>query len=338
MPTLILALLFATSAIPMMGLGDLRRAVPQSPCASGPSRQFDFWVGDWAVYNKFGVAVAENDITVELDGCAVEEHYTFRGTHGRSLNAWDAATGAWHQTWVTGAPPPAYPLRMSGGLRPDGVMAMSGVRHSWDAPDDPAADWRDAYTWTAEPDASVVQAFTLDIDRFNVHSAGALTYLHTAPPPPVDAPPVAKCITGNSSDTRRLDFTLGNWSVQASNGLPLASTSIALDPALSSCLLEETFVTPQGYRATGWLYYDPVEDRFFRTIADSEGGWLEVGGRFDATGALVLEGARPVPGADDARVRITWTAVSPNRQEQLWQISRDGGQTWRDEQVLVLTR
>ena len=335
---LLLAVLLAVPGVPMTGVGETHRALPQPACASAAHRQFDFWVGDWLVYSKAGVHIADSSITLGLDGCVVLEHWLpLGGTRGRSLNAWDEATGQWHQTWVADAPPPSYPTRMAGGLRTDGVMAMSGVRRPWYAPENPFYFWRDAFTWTPGSDGSVVQAFTLDIDNFNVHQAGALTYKPAGELPAIPLTGTQKCISGVMSDTRRLDFTLGTWTV-TSGDVQIGTTTIVLDPTLSQCLIEESFSGKQDYRATGWLIYDPVEDRFYRTIADNAGNWSQIGGQFAPDGALVLQGPAPLPGAPDALLRVTWKALSADRQVQLWETSRDGGASWKQEQTLTLSR
>ena len=76
-------------------------AVP--PCATPEYRQFDFWIGDWDVYDV-GDEKPSMRIQVEkiLDGCALKE--TYRDVHGmvgESLNLYDAPRKVWHQTWAT---------------------------------------------------------------------------------------------------------------------------------------------------------------------------------------------------------------------------------------------
>ena len=70
------------------------------PCAAPEYRQFDFWLGEWDVTEK-GKAAGANRITRILDGCALREEWAgASGTHGTSLNVWDAAAKRWRQTWV----------------------------------------------------------------------------------------------------------------------------------------------------------------------------------------------------------------------------------------------
>ena len=74
------------------------------PCSTPAHRAFDFWAGDWDGYDVGAEQVKAARVTVEiaLDGCALYEVYEgTNGLVGRSLSAYDAGRGAWHQTWVT---------------------------------------------------------------------------------------------------------------------------------------------------------------------------------------------------------------------------------------------
>jgi hypothetical protein len=72
-------------------------------CTAPEYRQFDFWIGDWDVYDV-GDAKPSMRIQVEkiLDGCALRETYRdVNGLLGESINFYDAGRKLWHQTWVT---------------------------------------------------------------------------------------------------------------------------------------------------------------------------------------------------------------------------------------------
>jgi len=67
-------------------------------------REFDFWVGDWNVTPTNGPpppSPSRNRITLEEDGCIVQEHWTGAGgSTGQSFNLFDRSIGKWRQTWV----------------------------------------------------------------------------------------------------------------------------------------------------------------------------------------------------------------------------------------------
>ena len=75
-------------------------AVPD--CKLAPEhRQFDFWIGDWEVFDPKGKKVGDNSITAAKDGCSLFESWRGNGNvAGNSTNRFLAATKAWRQTWV----------------------------------------------------------------------------------------------------------------------------------------------------------------------------------------------------------------------------------------------
>jgi hypothetical protein len=74
-----------------------------SPCSSTERRQFDFWVGDWDVFDVGGeTRVARSKVEPILDGCVLLETYEGSDGHrGQSFTLFDANRKVWHQTWVT---------------------------------------------------------------------------------------------------------------------------------------------------------------------------------------------------------------------------------------------
>lgn len=116
------------------------------PCAAASFRQFDFFVGDWDVYDAADPAtiVARNTVTVVLDGCALlEVHRQNDGLHGESFSAYDAGRRVWHQSWFTNR---GGVLLLDGGLDGD-RMVLTGTER--------AADGSSSLlrgTWSREPD------------------------------------------------------------------------------------------------------------------------------------------------------------------------------------------
>jgi len=325
------------SDLPIYGLGGFHRATPQSPCSAAPFRQFDFWVGDWKVFNLAGAFVATSHIVTKLDGCIVEENWApLNGIRGRSLNSYDAESGVWRQTWVPEQAPGSRPLRLSGELLANGVMQMAGERHFWA---NPIVTYFDTIRWTPTDATHLIQSTSLDIPLANVHIKGAPHYERaTGPLPPTTSPGTTSCLAGgDAAETRNFDFTVGTWALSASNGQAIGTSTIAVDPTLSGCLIAESFSTPKGYQAVAWLYYDPIENTYFRTYIDSEGERVELRGTFD-NGVFVFTGAESIRGAESAQVRMTWSQTSANTLRQLWETSRDGGATWRQAQEITFTR
>jgi len=115
------------------------------------THQFDFWLGSWKVFDPDGRLVGTNRISALFGGRALMEEWEGNGAvSGRSLNAWDAGRGAWHQTWMDSS---GSTLLLDGGLS-DGSMVMEGEAPSgsdgqtWD---------RHRITWTPSSDGAEVR-------------------------------------------------------------------------------------------------------------------------------------------------------------------------------------
>ncbi|MDE3251420.1 MAG: hypothetical protein KGO92_01350 [Bacteroidota bacterium] len=72
-------------------------------CSQNPVyRQFDFWIGDWDVYNLKGALAGTSHVERLLDSCVILENWTSTqaGYAGKSYNTYNTATGRWQQYWV----------------------------------------------------------------------------------------------------------------------------------------------------------------------------------------------------------------------------------------------
>jgi len=122
---------------------------PKRGCVAVEARQFDFWIGRWAVTEK-GKPAGTNHIERILDGCALLENWTgAQGGSGKSLNFFDRGDGKWHQTWVDGR---GGALFLAGRFE-NGAMRMEGERAAADK--EPAS--RHRITWTALAGGTVRQ-------------------------------------------------------------------------------------------------------------------------------------------------------------------------------------
>lgn len=70
-------------------------------CDLAEYRQFDFWIGEWDVYQPDGTLVGTNRITLILGTCVLLENWKGKsGMEGWSFNNYDRAEKKWHQNWV----------------------------------------------------------------------------------------------------------------------------------------------------------------------------------------------------------------------------------------------
>lgn len=101
-------------------------AVQGAACAAPNFRQFDFWLGDWDVFDVDNLAIKVARVRVEaiLNRCVLRETYEGTDGHqGQSFSIFDASRQVWHQSWVTNN---GQLLVVEGGMRA-GAMVLSGA-------------------------------------------------------------------------------------------------------------------------------------------------------------------------------------------------------------------
>lgn len=106
-----------------------RALAPDPPALAGRCdapeyRQFDFWIGDWDVFEVDGTRpVAHVQVERSLDGCVLHELYEDdSGLRGESLSMFDRTRHVWHQTWMTNG---GQLVTVEGDWQ-EGVMSMRG--------------------------------------------------------------------------------------------------------------------------------------------------------------------------------------------------------------------
>ena len=159
---LVLVLVLALGSAPTALL-----AQATAPCSAEASRHFDFWAGRWMVRAANGALAGHNTIRPILGQCVLHERYTTpSGYEGESFNAYDAARGTWHQTWVDNS---GLVLTLDGGyegdrmvmqgetLAPDGTARLNRitwsrvdgdpdrVRQLWEVSADGGQTWTNAF-------------------------------------------------------------------------------------------------------------------------------------------------------------------------------------------------
>jgi hypothetical protein len=97
-------------------------------CADPAYRQFDFWVGDWDVFEveRPTVIVAHARVELILNACVLHEIYEgVDGHKGESFSIYDVTRHTWHQSWVNDS---GYLLTIEGRLG-DKAMVLEGIDH-----------------------------------------------------------------------------------------------------------------------------------------------------------------------------------------------------------------
>ncbi|MBI1364685.1 MAG: hypothetical protein GC153_01835 [Alphaproteobacteria bacterium] len=95
-----------------------------APCSADIYHAFDFWLGDWEVFDPKGAKAGDNSITREEGGCLIVERWTgAKGGSGQSFNFYDEAAKKWRQVWVSRG----VTIDYTGGLNEKGEMALEGT-------------------------------------------------------------------------------------------------------------------------------------------------------------------------------------------------------------------
>ena len=153
--------------------------------------------------------------------------------------------------------------------------------------------------------------------RLAALTLGLSPVLATAQEPEPSAPCAAH-------EYRQFDFWLGSWEVTTPDG-NVAGTN-AIDSILNGCVLREQWRGTRGMTGSSFNTYDPHAGTWHQTWVDDRGGFLLLSGGLE-NGSMVLQGEM-VDQEGPIRNRITWTPLSDGEVRQLWETSRDGGDTW----------
>ncbi len=132
--------------------------INSQPCEELPEyRQFDFWIGEWGVFNPRGQKAGENRIERLANGCILWENWTGAGGGtGHSINYYDHARKTYVQIWVSSG---AGIIVANGGLK-DGALVLTGERFLRNGT---KQHYRG--TWTPLPDGNVRQFLELSSDE-----------------------------------------------------------------------------------------------------------------------------------------------------------------------------
>jgi len=73
------------------------------PCSTEPhTHDFDFWIGEWDVYQTGTKTIVGHSVVQSISGgCGILENWTAtNGGSGKSINYYNSATGKWEQDWI----------------------------------------------------------------------------------------------------------------------------------------------------------------------------------------------------------------------------------------------
>jgi hypothetical protein len=133
--------------------------------------------------------------------------------------------------------------------------------------------------------------------------------------------------TCSSPEYRQFDFWIGDWNVTSAEE-PAGTNSI--HPIHNGCALQENWQGSGegGISGSSFNIYDQSSDRWHQTWVDASGTLLQLDGSL-SDGVMVLGGQRPSrDGSGMVQHRISWTPNPDGSVRQLWEASRDEGDSW----------
>ena len=120
-----------------------RPAATDTVCASPAFSRFDFWAGDWVVRDSTGKVIGSNQVTRDVGGCGLHEHWRSQnGEIGESFSAYSPFDRKWHQMYVGSG---GYSFVMSGAFDGDRLVMFTAPRPSMR---DPKIEVVERWTWT----------------------------------------------------------------------------------------------------------------------------------------------------------------------------------------------
>jgi hypothetical protein len=128
-----------------------------------------------------------------------------------------------------------------------------------------------------------------------------------------------------TSNSRQLDFWLGNWTVTYPGASAPSVSKVNLE--LDKCLLVESWDGGRGHRGKNMFAYSADDKSWHGMFADNQGRVHIFEGKI-ASGSAEFYGPSRSPNGQEVLNRIKVIRMSPNKVEQTWEKSSDNGATW----------
>jgi hypothetical protein len=141
----------------------------------------------------------------------------------------------------------------------------------------------------------------------------------TAPTP--SAPP-PNC---NAPEYRQFDFWVGEWDVTTPDGKPAGRNVITR--ALNGCVVHEHWSGVGGMKGESFNIWHRDDKKWHQIWVNDRGNLLRLDGGFQ-NGTMQMTGASG-PAGQPVTNRITWSPSADGTVRQLWEVSPDGGKTWK---------
>ena len=118
-------------------------------CCSKNYQSFDFWVGEWDVFNTDNQQIGENSITKQYDNCVLQEKWVSKGIlKGTSYSFFNKVDASWNQIWVDNT---GYTLQLKGAYSNNRMVLKSNLLKQ------NGNEFYNQITWIKNNDGTVTQ-------------------------------------------------------------------------------------------------------------------------------------------------------------------------------------
>lgn len=128
------------------------------PCSSQEYSQFNFWVGNWDVYDTQNKLIGHNKVVQVPNACAIQENWTSKTSKskGTSYNYYNKVDNSWNQVWVDNS---GFSLTLKGTYNDNRMTLKSSIIKS------NKGDYYNQIIWTKNNDGSVMQVWNYIDER-----------------------------------------------------------------------------------------------------------------------------------------------------------------------------
>ncbi len=130
--------------------------------------------------------------------------------------------------------------------------------------------------------------------------------------------------TCSSEKSHEFDFWIGNWEVTA--GGQLAGHN-RIEPILGGCVLQENWKGAGGSAGSSFNFFNPQLGKWQQFWVWRNGTTLYLTGSY-ADGKMTLSGTSIDREGKAVENRITWQNNDDDTVRQVWEVSKDAGESW----------
>lgn len=129
-----------------------------------------------------------------------------------------------------------------------------------------------------------------------------------------------------NSESRQLDFWLGNWtiSVPGFSGNSASKVSLALD----KCIFVESWDDGRGHSGQNMFGYSGDDKNWYGMFADNKGR-VHIFTSGTVTGGVAEFDGSSGPNEEKALNRVKISRLAADKVEQTWEKSSDNGHSWK---------